>query len=95
LKALLAKEREDRQGLVQEKANWAMEHNVLVASIEELKCSNQSAQNDRDFFREQYEQASTFVSSVRKENVELEERTRTAEEQAKTGVEMIKATFVQ
>lgn len=95
LHALLAKEREDRQGLVQEKADWVVERSVLVASIEELKRSIQSAQGDRDFFREQYGQASAFVSSVRKENVELEERARTAEEQAKTGVEIVKATFVQ
>jgi hypothetical protein len=59
------------------------------------KAAKQSAQSDCDFFRDQYGRASAFVSSVRKENVELEERARIAEEQAKTGVELVKATFTQ
>jgi hypothetical protein len=86
---------EARQALVQEKTVWETERNSMVTSIEELKRGQQSAQADRDFFRDQYGQASAFVSSVRKENVELEAQAKRAEEQAKTGVEMIKATFVQ
>lgn len=86
---------EAREAVTQEKAAWATERNSILASIEELKRAKQNVQNDCDFFRDQYGQASAFVTSVRKENVELEERTRTAEEQTKTGVELVRATFVQ
>ena len=86
---------EARQALAREKEGWNTERTTLLATIEDLKRSKQSTMNDLDFFREQYGQASSFVSSVRKENVELEERVRIAEEQAKTGVELVKATFVQ
>jgi hypothetical protein len=86
---------EARQALASEKAAWVKERDTLLTSIEALKRSKQSAQSDADFFRDQYGQASVFVSSVRKENVELEERARIAEEQAKTGVELVKATFTQ
>jgi len=86
---------EARKALVQEGADWEAERNTMLASIEELKRAKENAQNDRDFFRDQYGQASAFVSSVRKENDELEARAKTAEGQAKTGVEMVKATFVQ
>jgi hypothetical protein len=86
---------EARQISAQEKAAWETERNSLLASIDELKRGKQSAQADCDFFRDQYGQASAFVSSVRKENVELEAQVKRAEGQAKTGVEMIKATFVQ
>lgn len=86
---------EARQALDQEKATWTTERDTLLAMIEDLKRAKQSAQDDCDFFRKQYGQASAFVSSVRKENVELEERAQTAEERAKSGVELVKATFMQ
>ena len=86
---------EARQAVAQEKEEWNAERTALLATIDSLRRSQKSTQSDLDFFREQYGQASSFVSSVRKENVELEERARIAEEQAKSGVELVKATFVQ
>lgn len=89
------------------KATWASEREVLInerdelsrkvtelgASVDAVAAAKMSAEKDRDFFREQYAQASSYVSSVRGENVELEGRVAIAESQAKEGVAAIKALF--
>ncbi|KIM59896.1 hypothetical protein SCLCIDRAFT_74932, partial [Scleroderma citrinum Foug A] len=89
------------------KATWASEREVLInerdelsrkvtelgASVDAVAAAKLSAEKDRDFFREQYAQASSYVSSVRGENVELEGRVAIAESQAKEGVAAIKALF--
>ncbi|EIW75537.1 hypothetical protein CONPUDRAFT_169355 [Coniophora puteana RWD-64-598 SS2] len=58
------------------------------------------AEKDREFFREQYMQASGFVSSVRIENIELEKKAATADaraavsdQRAKDGVAGIRALY--
>jgi chromosome segregation ATPase len=79
--------------LVQERASWEAERATLIASENALKSSKASADTDRDFFREQYAQASGYVSTVRAENVELEQRALVAEGKARDGVGMIKAMF--
>ncbi|KAF5370906.1 hypothetical protein D9615_009801 [Tricholomella constricta] len=61
--------------------------------VADLVRGKDSAEKDREFFREQYAKASGFVSSVRDENNELEKQVEIAKGQAATGVEMVKATF--
>lgn len=92
---------------VEEKAGWETERGVLqekqeallrsvdelTASVESMRAAKIAAEKDRDFFREQYVQASGFVGSVREENVELEKRVEIAEGQAREGVAGIKALF--
>jgi len=92
---------------VEDKARWETERaalqekqqallrsvDELTASVELMSAAKVSAEKDRDFFREQYVQASGFVGSVREENVELEKRVEIAEGQAREGVAAIKALF--
>lgn len=77
----------------QTKTAWDAERKTLTASMDALARSKASAETDRDFFRDQYAQASTYVGSVRSEITELEERVLVAESKAKDGVGMIKATY--
>jgi hypothetical protein len=72
---------------------WDTERAELVAARDESIRAKASTETDRDFFRDQYAQASGYVSSVRGENVELEQRALVAEGKAKDGVGMIKAMF--
>ncbi|KAG2357106.1 hypothetical protein BDR07DRAFT_1298565 [Suillus spraguei] len=58
-----------------------------------LTRSKSLAEKDRDFFRDQYTQASGFVSDTRAENVELEQKAKIAEGQARDGVALIKRMF--
>ncbi|KAF8621269.1 hypothetical protein AX15_007929 [Amanita polypyramis BW_CC] len=76
-----------------DKAQWDAERSSLRASSETATKAQESAIKDADFFREQYARASGFVTSIREENQELEERAKIAEDQAKSGVAMIKATY--
>ncbi|KAF8552803.1 hypothetical protein OG21DRAFT_1485924 [Imleria badia] len=92
---------------VEEKAGWETERtalqekqeallrsiNDLSASVESMGTDKVSAEKDRDFFREQYVQASGFVDTVREENVEVEKRVKIAEGQAQEGVAGIRALF--
>lgn len=94
----------ERASSAEEKARWETERAALqekqeissrsigelTASVESLTFAKVSAEKDRDFFREQYTQASAFVSSVRDENTELEKRVKIAEGQAQEGVAAIK-----
>lgn len=77
----------------QTKVAWDTERKTLVASLDALTRSKASAETDRDFFRDQYAQASMYVGSVRNEITELEDRVLIAEGKAKDGVGMIKATY--
>jgi chromosome segregation ATPase len=77
----------------QEQASWGAERASFVASLDSLTRSKASADADRDFFRDQYTQASGYVNTVRAENVDLEQRALVAEGKAKDGVGMIKAMF--
>ncbi|KAG1855171.1 hypothetical protein DFJ58DRAFT_660020, partial [Suillus subalutaceus] len=90
-----------------EREKWSAErtsmieaHEALVAdvtrsksSLDALTRSKSLAEKDRDFFRDQYTQASGFVSATRAENVELEQKAKTAEGQARDGVALIKHMF--
>jgi hypothetical protein len=76
-------------------ASWASERSAFVASLETQVRARASAEEDRDFFRAQYSQASAFVSSVRAENTELEERVAVAEGRAVDGVALVRATFTE
>ncbi|KAG1789028.1 uncharacterized protein HD556DRAFT_1244348 [Suillus plorans] len=75
-------------------------HEALVAdvtrsnsSLDALTRSKGLAEKDRDFFRDQYTQASSFVNITRTENVELEQKAKIAEGQARDGVTLIKHMF--
>ena len=97
----------ERVSWTEEKAKWETERaalqekqetssrsvNDLTTSVALLTSAKVSAEKDRDFFREQYTQASEFVGSVREENAELENRTKIAEGQAREGVTSIKAFY--
>lgn len=97
----------ERASWVEEKARWDTERatlqekqEALLRSVDELTLkvnsmatAKASAENDRDFFREQYAQASGFVGSVREENMEISKRVKIAEGQAQAGVAAIKAFF--
>ncbi|KAF8805752.1 hypothetical protein BYT27DRAFT_6654556 [Phlegmacium glaucopus] len=74
-------------------ASWENERATLSLNIETATRGKASAEQDRDFFREQYAKASAFVSSVRDENAELEKQTKIATDQAQSGVNLIKTTF--
>ncbi len=79
--------------LEQENATWNAERIALLAAVEDASKKNESALKDIDFFREQYARASGFVTSTREENKELEKRAKIAEDQVKSGVAIIKATY--
>lgn len=84
---------EIRTQRLQEQTSWEAERATYVTSLESAMRSKTSAESDRDFFRDQYAQASSYVSTVRGENVELEQRALVAEGKAKDGVGMIKTMF--
>lgn len=79
--------------LEQEKLTWNTERTSLLAAVEEAAKEKESAVKEIDFFREHYARASGFVTSTREENKELEKRAKVAEDQAKSGVAMIRATY--
>ena len=83
----------EREVLTKERDELSRKVTELGASVDAVAAAKLSAEKDRDFFREQYAQASSYVSSVRGENVELEGRVAIAESQAKEGVAAIKALF--
>ena len=97
----------ERASWVEERARWETERaalqekqeallrsvDELTANVASMTAAKGSAEKDRDFFREQYTQASGFVGSVREENMELENRVKIAEGQAQEGVAAIKAFF--
>jgi hypothetical protein len=76
-------------------AAWAAERQSLTSSLESQKRAKASAEDDRDFFRAQYMQASGYVSSVRQENDELEKRATIAEQQAQDGVRLVRELFAE
>jgi DNA repair exonuclease SbcCD ATPase subunit len=76
-----------------EKSAWETERASLADQIAALEKSKVQAEQDREFIREQYANASAYVTTVRDENKELEQRVQIAEAQSTKGVELIKATF--
>lgn len=90
----------EREKWSAERASMIEAHEALVAdvarsnsSLDALTRSKGLAEKDRDFFRDQYTQASGFVSDTRAENVELEQKIKIAEGQARDGVALIKHMF--
>lgn len=97
----------DKELWESEREKWSAERASIIeareALVAELARSNSSldaltrskglAEKDRDFFRDQYTQASGFVNATRAENVELEEKAKIAEGQARDGVALIKHMF--
>lgn len=90
----------EREKWSAERASMIETHEALVAdvtksnsSLEALTRSKGLAEKDRDFFRDQYTQASSFVNITRTENVELEQKAKIAEGQARDGVTLIKHMF--
>ncbi len=79
--------------LAAEKSTWDAERSSLVAQIALLEISKIQAEKDVEFFREQYGHASAYVTNIREENKELEKQAKIAEEQARLGVGLVKATF--
>ena len=84
---------EARAQLALQTVSWENERATLTSNIETAIRGKVSAEQDRDFFREQYTKASGFVSSVRDENAELEKQIKIATDQAQSGVSLIKTTF--
>lgn len=84
---------EVRSQLALQTESWENERATLTLDIETAIKGKVSAEQDRDFFREQYAIASGFVSSVRDENAELEKQIKIATDQAHSGVSLIKTTF--
>lgn len=82
-----------REQWAQEKAAWEAERLTLTTSLNAAVQSKASAEQDRDFFGDQYRQASSQVPALRQENTELEERAVLAEGQVKNGLTMIRATY--
>ncbi|KAI6120176.1 hypothetical protein EV401DRAFT_1419312 [Pisolithus croceorrhizus] len=83
----------ERKMLIEERDLLSEKVSRLNTSIDQMIAAKESVETDRDFFREQYARASGFVSSVRTENAELEERVKIAEGQAEEGVAKIKQLF--
>jgi hypothetical protein len=76
-----------------EKSTWESERALLDTRSAVSEQSRIQAERDREFIREQYANASEYVTTVREENKELEQRVKIAEDQSKRGVDLIKATF--
>lgn len=76
-----------------ERATWEAQRAELMGQVEVLIKEKKQAEQDREFIREQYASASAYVTAIREENVDLEQRMKIAEGQAKSGVELIKATY--
>jgi hypothetical protein len=74
-------------------ALWAEEKATLQGVAEELRADKVRALADVEFFREQYQRASSFASSTRSENEELLARATLAESQSINGVALVRATF--
>ncbi|KAK0186328.1 hypothetical protein F5146DRAFT_1065493 [Armillaria mellea] len=68
---------------------------LLTVSLEDANKAKLAAEKDRDFVREQYMNASGYVTTVRSENAELEKRAQIAEKQATEGVALVRATFTE
>ncbi|SJL08959.1 uncharacterized protein ARMOST_12335 [Armillaria ostoyae] len=68
---------------------------LLTVSLEDANKAKLAAEKDRDFVREQYMNASGYVTTVRSENTELEKRAQIAEKQATEGVALVRATFTE
>ncbi|EGN94479.1 hypothetical protein SERLA73DRAFT_188403 [Serpula lacrymans var. lacrymans S7.3] len=83
----------EREKLKSEHTELTTSVATLTSSADSLNDARASAEKDRDFFREQYSQASGYVSSVRAENAELERRATIAEGQARDGIAMYKGLF--
>jgi len=79
--------------LAAERSTWDAERSSLVAQLASVEISKTQAEKNTEFFREQYGHASAFVTNIREENKELEKQAKIAEEQAKLGVGLVKATF--
>ena len=84
---------EARAQLASQTTSWENERASLVLDIETATRGKVSAEQDRDFFQEQYAKASGFVTSVRDENTELEKQIKIATDQSRSGVSLIKSTF--
>lgn len=77
----------------QDKAAWDAERISFATAAEDATKAKENALKEVEFFREHYARASGFVTSTREENRKLEERAKIAEDQAKSGVAMIKAMY--
>lgn len=77
-----------------------VDHSGCSAEIDLLKIGKESAERDRDFLREQYQNASSYVSEVqaeladlKAENNGLQASLAIAEKQVTNGVQLIRANF--
>ncbi|KAK0433813.1 hypothetical protein EV421DRAFT_1741357, partial [Armillaria borealis] len=67
---------------------------LLTVSLEDANKAKLAAEKDRDFVREQYMNASGYVTTVRNENTELEKRAQIAEN-SNGGCRPVRATFTE
>lgn len=77
------------------KVSWDAERLALTSSLEAQRRERTSAEEDRDFFKEQYAQASGYVASVRAQNDELEKQAQISERRAVEGVRLVRETFTE
>lgn len=101
-KSLIDKHEWATREIAEAESTWSTQKDELEAALleaekgkAETEAKRADAEKDRDFFREQYAQASGFVSQVRDENKELLQRIAVAEAQTEKGVALVRATFAE
>lgn len=99
-KSLIDKQEWAMREIAEAESTWTTQKDELMDALLEAEkgkadaeAKRADAEKDRDFFREQYAQASGFVSQVRDENKELLLRVEVAEAQTARGVALVRATF--
>ncbi|KAG1745690.1 hypothetical protein EDB19DRAFT_1632194 [Suillus lakei] len=83
----------ERASIIEAREALVVDVTRLNSSLDAMTRSKGLTEKDRDFFRDQYVQASGFVNSTRTENAELEQKAKIAEGQARDGVALIKNMF--
>jgi chromosome segregation ATPase len=76
-----------------EKSAWDTEREGLVSSLEARTISQANTEKDLNLFRDQYNSASAYVSTLQGENKDLTERAYVAESQVREGLQMVRGFF--
>ncbi|KAF5310225.1 hypothetical protein D9619_010251 [Psilocybe cf. subviscida] len=99
-KSLIDKHEWATREIAEAESTWTTQKDELMGALLEAEkgkaaaeAKRADAEKDRDFFREQYAQASGFASQVRDENRDLLKRIEIAEAQTAQGVTLVRATF--
>lgn len=84
---------QEKQSLEHQTHSLSAQTLSLQTQLQTLQSTLLSAQSDRDFFHTQYTTASAYTTTVRAENLALQQRAETAEAQAAQGVAEVKAVY--